>query len=174
MGDKESPFTYVETHAGAGSYDLLEGAAAKLNEQADGIELLLNFADRAGGLDALPVHAPSSPDPIPSRLAYFPPQIGYENKVMVELGERMLLVAILGTVSVLGAVRLRHRRVPHAARFGLQADRLRRRAHHAAARASHQVRACLQALRHCGGPALHTAHARHTPPPPFGPWLITE
>ena len=53
--------------------------------------------------DALPVHAPSSPDPIPSRLAYFPPQIGYENKVMVELGERMLLVAILGTVSVLGA-----------------------------------------------------------------------
>ena len=51
MGDKESPFTYVETHAGAGSYDLLEGAAAKLNEQADGIELLLNFADRAGGLD---------------------------------------------------------------------------------------------------------------------------
>ena len=48
--------------------------------------------------DALLVHAPSSPDPIPTRLAYFPPQIGGENKVMVELGERMLLVAILGTV----------------------------------------------------------------------------
>jgi 23S rRNA (adenine2030-N6)-methyltransferase len=57
MGDKESPFTYVETHAGAGSYGLLEGAATKLNEQADGIELLLNSADRAGGLDALPAHA---------------------------------------------------------------------------------------------------------------------
>ena len=57
MGDKESPFTYVETHAGAGSYDLLEGQAAKLNEQADGIELLLNLADYAGGLDALPAHA---------------------------------------------------------------------------------------------------------------------
>ena len=35
-----------------------------------------------------------------TRLAYFPPQIGGENKVMVELSERMLLVAILGTPSI--------------------------------------------------------------------------
>lgn len=56
MGDKESPFTYVETHAGAGSYDLIAGKAARLNEQADGIELLLNLADR-DGLSSLPAPA---------------------------------------------------------------------------------------------------------------------
>ena len=51
-----------------------------------------------GRCRALLVHAPSSPDPIPTRLVLFPPQVCGENKVMVELGERMLLVAILGTV----------------------------------------------------------------------------
>ena len=57
MGDKESPFTYVETHAGAGSYDLESAATKQLNEQAGGIERLLALADGAGGLEALPTHA---------------------------------------------------------------------------------------------------------------------
>ena len=57
MGDKESPFTYVETHAGAGSYNLESAATKQLNEQAGGIERLLALADGAGGLEALPLHA---------------------------------------------------------------------------------------------------------------------
>ena len=53
MADKESPFMYVETHAGAGSYDLRDGKAAQLNEQAAGIALLQAHAESAG-VDALP------------------------------------------------------------------------------------------------------------------------
>jgi 23S rRNA (adenine2030-N6)-methyltransferase len=59
MGDKESPFTYVETHAGAGSYNFESAATKQLNEQAGGIERLLALADgaEAGGLESLPAHA---------------------------------------------------------------------------------------------------------------------
>jgi 23S rRNA (adenine2030-N6)-methyltransferase len=53
MADKESPFMYVETHAGAGSYDLRDGKAAQLNEQAAGIALLQAHAESAG-VDTLP------------------------------------------------------------------------------------------------------------------------
>jgi 23S rRNA (adenine2030-N6)-methyltransferase len=40
MGGKEKPFLYVDTHAGAGSYDLQEGYADKNREWEGGIQLL--------------------------------------------------------------------------------------------------------------------------------------
>ena len=55
MCDKASPFMYVDTHAGAGSYDL-GGKAAQLNEQVAGISLLHAMAGRCG-LGSLPAPA---------------------------------------------------------------------------------------------------------------------
>ena len=54
MCDKESPFVYVDTHAGAGRYDLGGDEALRLGESTDGIDLLRSAADRMGSA-ALPM-----------------------------------------------------------------------------------------------------------------------
>lgn len=56
MCDKDSPFVYVDTHAGAGRYDLGGEEGARLAESTDGIGLLRSAADRMGSA-ALPMPA---------------------------------------------------------------------------------------------------------------------
>lgn len=43
LGRKETPYLYVDTHAGAGSYKLTEGYAARTGEWEDGLERLRAF-----------------------------------------------------------------------------------------------------------------------------------
>jgi len=96
---------------------------------------------------------------------------------MVELGERMLLVAILGTMPVLGAF------ISITAAYHIKLGSVSKQLGCAAVRTMplpEPATRCAPASKlsaidvHCGAPALHTVHARHPPPPPFGPWLIRE
>eukprot|EP00964_Phaeocystis_antarctica_P045072 scaffold25928_cov50-Phaeocystis_antarctica.AAC.1 len=88
---------------------------------------------------------------------------------MVELGERMLLVPILGTVTVLGAF------ISITAAYHIKLGSVSKQlAVRTMPLPEPAARARLQALpvRNCGAPALHTAHARHPPPTPFGTLLL--
>ncbi len=48
LGKKETPFRYVDTHAGAGAFTLSEGYAAEREEWRNGAERLRAFADSGG------------------------------------------------------------------------------------------------------------------------------
>jgi 23S rRNA (adenine2030-N6)-methyltransferase len=50
---KEKPFRYIDTHAGAGLYDLTGPEAARSNEAADGVGRLLDAPDLGAAADLL-------------------------------------------------------------------------------------------------------------------------
>lgn len=50
---KDKPFRYIDTHAGAGLYDLEGPEAARSNEARDGIGRLLEYADLGAAADLL-------------------------------------------------------------------------------------------------------------------------
>jgi 23S rRNA (adenine2030-N6)-methyltransferase len=89
---KDKPFFYLDTHAGAGRYDLNAPAAQKNREFADGIERILSLGDAppelAGYLDAV-----RSSQGQGRRLRYYPGS-PYIARRFLRSGDRMALTEL--------------------------------------------------------------------------------
>ena len=88
LARKDAPFCYLDTHAGAGRYDLLNEAAQKTGEYRDGIERLWNNPPLSGLEDYLAAVRAMNPAGI---LRYYPgsPAIA---RHLLRSQDRMVLV----------------------------------------------------------------------------------
>jgi 23S rRNA (adenine2030-N6)-methyltransferase len=92
LAAKDKPFCYIETHAGAGRYDLQSEAARKSGEWHDGIGRLWDQAPEAELADYLSVVRAANPDG--GRLRYYPgsPRIAQS---LVRPQDRMVLCEVV-------------------------------------------------------------------------------